>query len=1089
MRTNLRLFFMFISLLVFTAGYGQDRTVSGTVTGPDGSGIPGVNVLVKGTSVGTVTDLDGNYKINVPGSGTVLVFSSVGYTTMEVSIDSRSTVDLQMEEDVTQLGEVVVTAIGLTANKRDLGYSIQEVSGEEVTRSGETNMVAALAQKAAGVQVTSSGGTAGAAAQIRIRGNKTIVGSNSPLFVVDGIPIDNSSFTTADSPEDAVSDLGSGGVNNSNRAIDINPDDIASLTVLKGPAATALYGIRAANGAVIITTKKGSNTGGKPRITVSSGVTFDQVNKLPELQRRYAQGNPAETSPGSGVFVPTFQGPMTGSFTGFSWGPLISDLRYADEESPWDRNGLIVPANDPRATNRVANAYDNAGEFFETGTTINNYVSVAGGNSDMTYYLSAGSMVQSGIIPNSDFSRTSFKASVNANLTDKLKAGISANYINSGGLRVQNGSNTSGVMLGLLRTTPTFDNRNGVDPDSDPSAYQFDDGRPRSYRGLLGDRAIYDNPYWTVYKNFLTDDVNRIIGNAQLSYDVTPWFTTTARVGLDTYSDFRKFRNDIGSGTLPAGQVVNQAINSRDLNVDILGTISKDLSSDLSLNATVGWNFYEKEVDNRRVDGQGLASRGFFNIASANSISAVERPIRRKLYGVYGDFRFAWKETLFLNLTGRNDWSSTLPESNNSFFYPAVAAGWAFTESFDINDSFLPYGKIRVSWGRVGNDAQFGLTETGFIQARVRDGWTTPNGVIFPALGTNSFIPAEILGNNQLKPEFTTTFEIGTDLRFWNGRITADITYYNALSEDVINTVDISRASGHLQRAINTGEIENEGIEAAINATLVKSNDFSYDLGINFNKYTTIVNEIAPGLDVITIDPFGTQRIQVGQPYGIFFGTRFLRDDEGRMVIDPNDGMPLQNPVDGKVGDPTPDFTLGLRNTFTYKGFELSFLLDIRQGGDVYNGTSGVLNNFGVGIATLDRNERVIFPGVLADSDGNPTEQENNIEVVKGGTDGGTNFYQNYGFVNLDELTVQDGSWVRLRDVTIRYALPASILGNGPFKAVNFTVTGRNLFLITDYTGIDPETNLTGDASNVFGYDYFNNPNTRSYGFKVDLTF
>lgn len=394
-----------------TLSMAQDQSVSGRITTTeDGSPIPGANVLEKGTSNGTVTDFDGNYKISVP-DGTTLVFSFIGYESVERQVGTSSVIDISLVSDITQLSEVVVTAIGLEANKRELGYSIQTVEAEEVTRSGETNLVAALASKAAGVQVTSSGGTAGAAAQIRIRGPKTIIGSNSPLFVVDGVPIDNSSYTTADSPEDAVSDLGSGGVNNSNRAIDINPDDIGSMTILKGPAATALYGIRAANGAIIITTKRGSKSGGKPKISFSTSATFDTVNKLPGLQKEYAQGNPV-------AGVPTFQGPMTGSFTGFSWGPKISDLRYTDTQSMWDRNGTIVLSTDPLATNRVANAYLNEEEFFETGVTLNNHLSVSGGNSDVTYYLSAGRMSQTGIIPNSDFARTLLKLTLFHHLFD-----------------------------------------------------------------------------------------------------------------------------------------------------------------------------------------------------------------------------------------------------------------------------------------------------------------------------------------------------------------------------------------------------------------------------------------------------------------------------------------------------------------------------------------------------------------------------------------------------------------------------------------------------------------------------------------------
>lgn len=1077
-------YLVLMTCLFVASSIMAQRTVTGKVTDDVGEGIPGATVLVKGTTNGVVTDIDGSYSLTV-SEGDIIVVSFVGFVTQEIPVGTRTTIDVSLGSNLTELQEVVVTAIGLTAKKRDLGYSIQEVGGQEVDRANEVNMVASLAGKAAGVQVTSSGGTAGAGAQIRIRGNSTIQGSNSPLFVVDGIPIDNSTFTTADSPEDAISDLGAGGVNNSNRAIDINPNDIASLTVLKGPAATALYGVRAGNGAILITTKRGKK--GAAKINYSFGMTFDKVNKLPEFQTTYAQGNPVETSTGSGVFVPTFQGPMTGSFTGNSWGPRIDDLRYANEASIWDPNGLIVHSSDPRATNRVAKSYNNTEAFFDTGVTANHYISASGGTDNTSYYISVGYLNQAGIIPNNTFERTSVKATISTNLTDKLKATFSSNFINSGGRKVQNGSNTSGVMLGLLRTTPSFDNRGGVDPENDPSAYQFEDGTPRAYRGQIGGGAIYDNPYWTVYKNFMTDNVNRIIGYGQLSYELTDWFTLNSRIGIDQYSDLRKFRNDIGSGSFGVGQVINQAITNTDLNVDVYGTFQKELSSDIFINGTFGWNYYDKKVENRREDGQGLASRGFFNAASAQSFSVVERPTAKQLYGVYGDVRISYQEMLYLNITGRNDWSSTLGATNNSFFYPAVAVGWAFTENIDLG-SALPYGKLRASWGKVGNDAPFGFTNVTFTQARVRDGWTTPNGVLFPALGTNAFIPNNVLGNPDLGPEFTTTFEVGADLKFLNGRITTDVTLYRALTEDAIISVDLPYTTGFAQTVINAGEIENTGIEAVITGSVIRTGDFDYEIGFIFNKYESIVNEIAPGLDVITIDPFGTQRIQKGEPYGIFFGTRFLRDDQGRMVIDQNTGMPLQNPVDGKVGNPTPDFTLGFRNTFSYKNFELSMLFDFRKGGDVYNGTSGVLNGFGVGAETLDRNERVVFPGVAADADGNPTETINTVEVVKGGTDGGTNYYTNYGFTNLDELTVQDGSWIRLRDVNISYNLPASLVEGLPFSAISINANARNVFLITDYTGIDPETNLTGAASNVFGYDYFNNPNTKSYGFKINLT-
>ncbi|MEM9673634.1 MAG: SusC/RagA family TonB-linked outer membrane protein [Bacteroidota bacterium] len=1072
MRKNLLIYFSWVLYFLATASYAQ-TTVTGQVTSVDDqTPLPGVNVLEGGTTNGTITDLNGEYRVTVTSDNPILVFSFIGFAQETVPVNGRSTIDIAMESDTRQLSEVVVTAAGIEANKRELGYSIQNVDAEEIVQARETNFVSALSGKVAGVQVTSSAGTPGAAAQIRIRGNKSVQGSNGPLFVIDGVPIDNSTYNTADSPEDAVSNLGSGGVTNSNRAIDINPEDIESLTVLKGPAATVLYGIRAANGAVVITTKKGErNT--RPKISYDFGYTIDQVNKLPDLQTTFAQG-------GVENGVPVFEPAMDGFTASRSWGPRIADLRYTDEQTVWDPFGRIVPASDPQATNRVARAYNNAEDFFQTGNNATHNVSISGGTAATNYFFSVGRLDQTGVMPNSFFDRTTFRATTSSEIFENFNVTFSANYINSGGKRVQNGSNTSGVMLGLLRTSPNFDNGAG---------YLFEDGSQRSYRG----GSIYDNPYFTVNKNFTTDDVNRIIGYSQLSYDAFPWLNFTYRIGVDTYSDERLFRNDINSSSVQVGQAINQTINSKDINSDFLMTIKKDVSESIGLNFTVGHNYFSKDVSINRIDGQGLASPGFFNIASATAVNVSEGVTRRKLYGVFGTLTLNIAEELFLNLSARNDWSSTLPEANNSFFYPAASIGWDFTNTFNIDNPVFSYGKLRASWGQVGNDAPFAVTNNGFSQSRVRDGWTNPQGVIFPALGINAFNPNFLLGNDQLKAETTTTFEVGADLQFFNGRVGLDVTYFDATTTDAILNIDIPSASGWQQRAVNSAELRNSGIEAALTANIISSGAFNYDATLNFTRIRNQVEKLAEGIPFITIDPFGTQRIAEGEPYGIFYGTRFLRDDQGRVVINPDDGIPFEDPNEGIVGDPNPDFLLGFRNTFSYKGFRLSFLLDIRRGGDVYNGTKGVLNNFGVGAETLDRNERVVFDGVLGQvqDDGTvvPTEQVNTIEVVKGGTDGGTNFYMNYGFVNLTELTIEDGSWIRLRDLSLNYDLPSQWLDSSPFRGVSVGFIARNLFLITDYTGIDPETNLTGASSNVQGYDYFNNPNTKSYGVSVGLTF
>ena len=1080
------------AVAIFTLGSinvtAQERSVSGRITSSeDGLPIPGVNVIVKGSSDGTVTDIDGNYKMVVQ-DGSTLVFSFIGFETIERQVGASSVLDISLLPDTRQLSEVVITAIGLEANKRELGYSIQNVDAKEIQNSNETNLVSALSGKAAGVQVVSSSGTPGASAQIRIRGNKSVAGSNSPLFVVDGIPIDNSSSTTVDAPTDPVSSRGAGGVTNSNRAIDINPDDIASVTILKGPAATALYGIRAANGAVIITTKRGVS--GAPKINFSTSYTMDQVNKLPGRQMIYSQGfNSGNGTPGSGV--PTYSGPDT--YAGTSWGPNISELEYDGSAYDYHRFGRLVPTGS--GNGQAAEGYNNAENFFQTANTLNMNINFSGGTDNINYYASISRLFQTGIVPNTEFERISTRFNINANLTDKLDVGFSGNYVNSGGIRAQQGSNLSGVMLGLMRTTPTFDMANGHGNDGHEftDSYILPNGTPRAYRGNLppnGD-AIYDNPYWTVQKNFLTDDVNRFIGYASIGYQFTPWLKASYKLGLDSYSDERKFRVDINSGTFGPGQVIQQSINNKDINSDFLLLIDTDLAKDLHLNAVLGHNYYSHRNLSFRADGKGLASREFFNVASATTVSVSEIVNQRKLYGVFGDIRLNYKNQFFLNLTGRNDWSSTLPEENNSFFYPAVSAGWSFTETLGMSDNkILSFGKLRASWGQVGNDALFAVTSNTFTQTIVTDGWSTPNGVLFPAFGLNAFQPNFLLGNPDLKAETTTTFEVGTDLRFFKGRVTLDFTYFNATTEDNILVIDIPWSGGWQQKVVNSGEIENKGVEVALTGTAIQNNNFTWDIGINYTSYKTTVIKMAEGLPFITIDPFGTQRLAEGEPYGIFYGSRFLRDDQGRKVIGAN-GIPLQDPNDGIVGDPTPDWLAGVRNTFTYKGFSLGAFVDIRQGGDIWNGTKGVMSNFGVHEQTLDRNDLVIFEGVVVAPDGvTPTTTPNTMQVVKGGTDGGTNYYSNYGFTGLDELNIEKGSYVRLRELSLAYNFSSKALANVSWLSnVDVRVFGRNLLLITDYTGIDPETNLTGDASNVQGYDYFNNPNTRSYGVSLNVTF
>jgi TonB-linked SusC/RagA family outer membrane protein len=1056
-------FLLVCFLLVFVvSAWAQERTISGRVTSSeDGSPLPGVNVILKGTSTGTATDADGRYTLSVPASGGMLVFSFIGLESKEIVIGDRAVIDISLALDVTQLSEVVVTAIGIEADKRTLGYSIQTVASDQLVNARETNLVNALNAKVAGVSVVTSSGSPGSSANIRVRGSTSINGNNSPLFVVDGVPIDNSSV---------IGDVA--GVDYSNRAIDLNPNDIESLTVLKGPAATALYGIRAANGAIIITTKKGAKRA-KPSVVFSSAFTMDQVNKLPELQKKWAQGRPV-----NGVL--TWRGPHTGE--GFSYGPRISDLEFDGSEYLYDKNGRLVPKGTGNGT--PARAYD-AYDFFITGYTFDNNISVSGGTDKSSYYLSAGKLSQTGVVPNADFERTSFKVTINTDVTDRLHAGMSATYVNSGGQRIQKGSNISGVMLGLARNTPTFDMGNGKKGQAaadDPSSYELPDGSQRSYRG-----GIYDSPYWTVNKNPYNDDVNRVIGNANVSYDFTKWLKASYKLGVDYYSERSNWGFDIGSADSPDGAVFQDVTTSSNLNSDLLFILNREITSDLRFDAVLGHNFFSTNAVTQSAQGRTLGAPGFLHISNASDIQAQEFVSRRKVHGVFANVNLDYKNFLFLNLSGRNDWSSTLPKDNNSFFYPAVSLGFAFTEAFGLSDNnILPYGKLRVSYGQVGNDALLYVTSSYFNSASVGgDGFIT--NITFPAFGTNSFSRSGILGNDKLKAETTTTIEFGGDFKFLEGKIGLDITYYDAKTIDQIVSVDLPAPTGFTGLVQNAGTIRNKGLEVSINANVLQLGDFKWDIDLNFTKYETIVESLPEGVDNIILSGFTStsSRVVAGQPYGVIYGAKYQRNSDGKRIIG-DDGWPLLDASAGVVGNPTPDWIAGLRNTFSYKGFSLSALLDIRKGGDVWNGTTAVMDYFGTSKRSGDLRDVIgfVFDGVKADGSPNTTP------VDFGNPSNGIAGYrwQRYGFGEPAEDAVEDASWVRLRELTLSYSIPSVITSKLRISGATISLTGRNLFLLTGYRGIDPETNLTG-ADNGIGLDYFNMPNTKSYGAALRVTF
>ena len=1070
-------------MMVFMVGFTiAQRTVTGTIVDSEGLTLIGANVTVPNTTIGTITDIDGNFSLSVPTDASKLEVSYTGFETSMIDLDGQTNYAIILREG-SILDEIVVTAGGLEKNKARIGYAIQNVDADEIVGARETNIVNALNSKVAGVQVTSSAGSPGASSSIRIRGSVSVNKSNQPLFVVDGVPIDNSSGGIGNATD---------GVDQSNRAIDLNPNDIESMTVLKGASATALYGVRAANGAIVITTKKG--TSGAPIVNISTSYGFDRANKFPERQSTYSQG---AFSGG----VATYRGPETGE--GDTWGPLISSLEFDGTTAgtyAFDNNGSLTPiqfdANGNKIGNNLAAKSYDPYSFFKTGTTVDFNASVSGGTEGMRYYVSAGRLGQTGIVPNADFTRTSFRANVDGDITDRLSFSVGANYINSGGSRIQRGSNLQGVMLGLLRNTPTFDIGNGLEgqeaADSEAS-HVNEDGSQRSYR-----HGIYDNPYWTVNKNPANDDVNRIIGRAGLAYEINDWMTARYTLGVDQYSErylSAEDINNLGRGGND-GSVIQAFAANRDLNSDLTLGFNKGLTDDISLSGLVGYNVFDTYYSQQLTEGTTLSAPGFYHISNASDLVAQEGIARKRIHGLYTTADIGYKSYAFLNLTYRNDWSSALPSESNTYASYSASLGLGITEMLNISNDYLDYAKLRLSYGVIGNDAPIYATTNVYDQA-VADGDGFIPGVTFPAFGTNAFERSTQLANNTLTPEKATTYEVGAELKFFKGRLGADLTYYNTKSEDIILAVQLSGATGYTSAVQNSGSISNTGWELILNAVPVRTSGFEWGIDVNFTTSDNTVEELAPGVENVGLAGFTSTSADLvpGLPYSVLYGTGFQRTDAGEMIIGA-DGWPLADPTRKALGDPNPDWTAGMRNTFSYKNLSISGLMDIRVGGDMWCGTCGIMNYFGTSeISAAEREDVVVFEGVVVtgtDDDGNITSTAPNtvaVPLAHGPAASEGEFYRRrYGFGGIAEMNIHDTSWLRLRELSVKYNLSSSILGDGAIKGLSIGLTARNLWLSTDYPGIDPETNLTG-ASNGYGLDYFNMPNTKGYTATVNLTF
>lgn len=1025
----------FVLMLVSVSVWAQERTVSGRVTSKeDGAELPGVNVVLKGTSIGTVTDAQGGYRLSLPASGGVLIFSFIGLQTQEVSVTDKTVVDVTMTSDITQLSEIVVTAQGVERDERSLGYALQTIKGSEVSQKSEVNLLNTLQGKLSGVNITGASGAPGASTNINIRGVTSFSGSNQPLIVVDGIIFNND-------VNNSVNTLF--GTQPSNRLNDISPENIESLNVLKGPGAAVLYGSRASNGVIVITTKKGSKVMGKTEVTFTSSVNFQNAYGLPKLQNKYGQGLNNDFN----------------NTTVNSWGPAFgSGLTEVTTIQ-----GDVVPYR----------AFENnVKDFFQTGKTIQNGVNIAAGDRDKNLSASISSTDQEGIIPGTEFKRTSVQFGGNTKLNNGLNVGSSITYVQTKQEGITQGN--GGSALGQLSRIPR--------------SYDLL-GRP--YKDALGTSIYYNiaqnHPLWSVDNEKLSSTVDRVFGFVSLGYDIKPWLNVTYRATADVFGDRRKLSMAIGSARAPTGQVQDGLFYNSELNGDLMITASKDniFMNGLSASLLVGQNTNQRVSQTTAVDAIQLVIPGFENVSNGSVFTGSgELSTLRRLVGFYGDLNLSYKNYLFMELQGRVDKSSTLPVGNNSFFYPGVSMSFVPMEAFALESNIISYAKVRGSIGKVGKDANPYLLQT-FLGAG-GFGNNVAN-VTFPmSIGGASipgFSPGARIGSNQLTPEFTTSYEGGVNLGLLKNKLSVDVGYFYSESSNQIFNVAVSNSTGYDTRTTNVGLIVNRGWEVELAASPVKTSDFSWDISFNWSRLRNRVVRISDGVESSTItgNVFTgiAPSIKKGAPYGVIIGTAYTTNANGDRLVNAQTGQYVPGTPNSVIANPNPEWTSGLTNTFSYRGISFSALVDVKYGGDLYSfGWVDLRTNGSLEITGKDRELPRILPGVIANQDGSFTE--NYIQIPA------QTYWGALGGL-ASQSAVFDATTYRLRELTLSYQLPARILSKTPFGSVSIGASARNLFFYAPNAPGDPELNTQG-AGNIQGLDLNGAPNTRNYGFNLRIT-
>lgn len=1034
----------------------QNTKVAGSViSADDGLPVIGASIVVKGTMVGTVTDYDGNFTLEVPSNGKVLIVSYVGMLTQEVPVSPN--VRVVLKSDTQNLDEVVVTAMGISKEKKALGYAVQDVKGEKLTQAANSNLAGALQGKVSGLDIKPSSGMPGASSQITIRGARSFSGDNTPLYVIDGMPV----TSTPDVDTDLQNNGSVSGADFANRAVDIDPNDIESINILKGQAASALYGIRASNGVIVITTKSGKGLAkGKPQISFSSNLSFDVIGRLPEFQKTYAQG-------ASGKYSPT---------NSLSWGPKITDLpndptyggntsnaytkEYGNHEGMYYQPQRAAAGLDPWTTPQ---AYDNAKDFFDTGVTWSNSINVAQALDKSSYSVSLGNTHQDGIIPSTGMDRYNVKVSAETKLHDNWTTGFIGNYITTAIDKAVTSGN------GLLRTVysapPSYDLA-GI-----PSHIAGDPYTQNSFRGA------FDQAYWAMDNNKFTENTNRFFGNAYANYKTkfgTTDHTLNVRYmfGVDSYTtdyvDSYGYGSNTGGGK---GQIENYGWTNATYNSLLTINYDWNINEDWGLNVVAGNEVIQSNRGKYYEYGTGYNFPGWNHIDNATTQSTSSEHWKKRTVGFFGNVSASYKNMLYLTVTGRQDYVSSMPRGNRAFFYPSVSAGFILTELDALKNDVVNHAKIRASYAEVGQAGDF--RENFYSVPTYGGGFYSLTPILYPINGSNGYTPYYKIYDPNLKPQNTRSYELGTDLSFFDNLVTLNYTFSRQNVKDQIFDVPLASSTGAGKLVTNGGKLHTNVHEITLSFNPIRTRDINWDFGFNWTKIDNYVDELAPGVENISLGGYVTPQVRAtaGEKYPVIYGVGYKRDANGNRLVD-EDGLPIAGEAQ-VIGKVSPDFIMGFNTTLRLWDCTISAVLDWKQGGQMYSRTSGLADYYGVSKRTENREGTIIFDGYKEDG------TKNDIGIT------GANAQQEYYSIlnNIDESSIYDNSFIKLREVAVSYPVFKS-----NWMQVTLNVFARNVLIWAQVPDLDPEASQ-GNNNMSGAFEDYSMPQTASYGFGVNVKF